>query len=82
MTVSSTSCRFPGCKAEVYMLRYPKTGNVAPIDVESTADGNIAIDLDAGTYEIVPKDERAFRDQLHLNHWATCESPAARRRRG
>lgn len=79
--VSATTCTFPGCKAAIYRLRYPATGKSAPIDVDPVSNGNIAIDLDAGTYEIVPKDQRAARDGLHVNHWATCESSIARRRR-
>ena len=74
-------CRFRGCHADVYHLTYPATGKSAPIDVEISPDGNVAVDLDAGTYSIVPKAERAFRDDLHKNHWVTCESPLAVARR-
>lgn len=87
------ACRW--CGFEVMWLRHPDTGRLAPIDVDPVPDGNVIVHRDAGgrllgTYGVVRKDEQALfdatkavdldaRPTLHLNHWATCASPTARR---
>ncbi len=66
------------CRAHVFWLKHERTGKTAPIDVEPTDRGNIEVNLEAGTYRIVPEPERAERrgsDSLFMNHWVTC--PAA-----
>jgi hypothetical protein len=62
------------CQAEIVMASHIRTGNLAPIEVKPSDDGNILITGD--TYEIVPKDERhKVKDRgfvLRKNHFATC----------
>lgn len=86
-------CRF--CRADVFWLAHPTTGKLAPIDVAPQPGGNIIVHRDTagrltGTYSVVVKAEQGLfdatisvdidaRPTLHLNHWATCESPTARR---
>jgi hypothetical protein len=67
------------CGASVLWLKHDRTAKSAPIDAEPAPKGNVAIDLHAGTYRIVPEAERAALDgELYTNHWATC--PAAQSR--
>lgn len=71
MAATEDACR--SCHAPVIRLDHERTGNEAPIDRDPTPDGNIAIDLEAGTYRIVPKAERdQYVGQLRKNHFATC----------
>jgi hypothetical protein len=67
------------CPAEIVWLRHATTGKRAPIDAQPDPNGNIEVDLEAGTYRIVSAAElgeaRAIGLPLHLNHFATC--PAA-----
>jgi hypothetical protein len=67
-----TRCR--SCNAPVLWLRHEETGKTAPIDAAQDRErGNILINMDAGTYHIVPASGRdAERDWLHTNHFATC----------
>lgn len=70
------------CGAAIFKLRHVRTGNTAPIlatprdhaqaTAEGIAQGNITIDLDKGTYSIVPKAERAKYEALYINHFADC----------
>jgi hypothetical protein len=74
-TIEVTKCR--RCPAEILMLKHNRTRNPAPIELGPSADGNIHIDLQQGTYIILTKDvlEKA-RERgvpLHKNHFATCE---------
>lgn len=81
-------CRW--CGVDVYWLKYPSTGKLAPIDLAPAPGGNIVIDLAEGTYAIVPKDDLTLFDAtkaagddaaatLHWNHWATCTNATAQR---
>lgn len=64
-------CRQDGCRASVIWARHEKTGIAAPIDATTAPNGNIEVNEEAGTYRIVPKEERVGR-MLHRNHWSTC----------
>jgi len=57
------------CGARIYWLRHERTGNLAPIDVDVSFKGNIAVNLEAGTYTIHEGGSRR-------NHFATCEAAA------
>jgi hypothetical protein len=61
------------CGAGILWLVHERTGKTAPIDARVYADGNVLVDLDAGTYRIVAPPREA-----HKNHWATCSSPPAK----
>lgn len=79
--VAARPCR--ACGAPVYDLRHVDTNRHAPIDAVPVGDGNIAVDLEAGTYRHVGYDFK-FPDlpNRHKNHFATCpQAPAFRRRR-
>lgn len=66
-------CSHPKCRADIFRLKHEGTGNIAPIDMEPVDGGNIEIDVEAGTYRIIPKDDRLANPKpRHLNHWATC----------
>lgn len=62
------------CQAEIIMVRHKRTGNLAPIEVDPSEDGNILVTGD--TYEILSKELRQrARDGgfvLRKNHFATC----------
>lgn len=46
-----------------------------PIEEAISADGNIEINVERGTYSIIPKDRR-YGKLLHKSHFATCEGRA------
>ena len=83
-----TQCR--SCGARVYWLKNATTGLLAPIDAEPVADGNVTVDLDAGTYALLPKDLFLFEPETpgpvhqprprHKSHFATCTDPAKHRK--
>lgn len=69
------------CGVLVYDLIHERTRRSAPIEVEAATDGNISIDLEAGTYRVVGPDmQRRIEVGRHLNHFAVC--PAAMSYRG
>lgn len=86
-------CRW--CPAEVMWLESSATGKLAPIDTDPVPGGNVLVHRDTagrvlGTYSVIGAEERGLfdateavdadaRPTLHLNHWATCTSPTARR---
>lgn len=72
-TVVARPCH--SCKTMVYDLRHVDTHRLAPIEAEPAADGNIAIDLEAGTYRLTGRELR-HPDRVHyISHFARC--PAA-----
>jgi hypothetical protein len=70
------------CRAPVFDLKHSRTGKLAPIDAEPSADGNILISREHGTYVIVSaKDRPEVKLPMHKNHWATCRDAAQWRKR-
>jgi len=73
------ACR--SCQVEVYDLLYLRTGKTAPIEVRPSANGNVLIDLEAGTYSIVTGEALALagrgQAELHVNHYVSCPQAAA-----
>ena len=69
----SDQCR--SCQAPVMWLEHATTGKPAPIDAQTSTDGNI-VTLDGGRYNVLTKGEReeamAEGYPLHTNHFATC----------
>lgn len=67
-------CR--SCYRSVYRLTNDNTGKPAPIDADPVADGNIAIDLEKGSYSVLagPRLDAAREagELLRKNHFATC----------
>ncbi len=64
-------CR--SCRAPIYWLKHWATGKLAPVDAGAVPDGNLVLDLEAGSYCVLHKnlfetDERP----RHKNHFATC----------
>ena len=72
--------RCASCNTPIYKLRHERTGNPAPIDVEPGAAGNVAIDLEAGTWRIVPAAQRSEYELLSFNHYAHCPQASAWRK--
>jgi len=73
VTVNARPCY--SCGTLVYDLEHVGTHRRAPIEVEPTTYGNIAIDLEAGTYRLTGRDLR-HPERLHYrSHFASC--PAA-----
>lgn len=76
---SSRPCR--SCSAPVYDLRHITTGKLAPIEVGLSPGGNVAIDLEAGTYRVLSGLElaaaRGAGSELRVNHFVSCPSAAA-----
>lgn len=63
------------CGALLYDLTYPKTGKRAPIEAQPVVGGNIEIDRFAGTYTLVPKEQRGsgvFARELYKSHFYSC----------
>jgi len=71
-------CR--SCGTLVLDLRHEGTGRHAPIESEPVPDGNIAIDLEAGTYRLVGHDLRSRAKAQYVNHFARCPEPGRFRR--
>jgi hypothetical protein len=71
-----STCR--SCGTRIYWLMHEVTGKRAPIDAESREGGNVAVDLEHGTYRIVP----ATGQPAYTNHFATCQQPAVWRQKG
>lgn len=69
-------CR--SCNAEIVWAKNEKTGKLAPLDAEPSADGNIRLGPD-GTYEIVVPSYRP-RTNLHTSHFATCPGAGKHRK--
>ena len=78
------------CQKPVIDLRHERTGKLAPIDAQPVPHGgNVTVNIEAGTYHIVSKKERAewmlvgTPVQLYLSHLFTCKDADAwfRRRR-
>jgi len=72
MNTNPNQCN--SCGEPLYWLAHERTGKPAPIEVKQNSErGNIAVDLTARTYRIVPKEERAQQSEwLHLNHFVEC----------
>lgn len=78
--VSRGPCK--SCGAAVEWRRHADTGNLAPIDAEPAANGNVLIEADEEHYRIVPAPERgAYTGRLRLNHFVTCPNAAHHARR-
>jgi hypothetical protein len=71
-------CR--SCGAAVYWLRNDSTGNLSPIEAEPAANGNLKVDLEAGTYRVIRKLEDSS-DPRYINHFATCPNSARHHKR-
>lgn len=68
--------RCQGCNALVVFLSHEVSGKIAPIlATEPTGEfagkGNIAVDIELGTYRIIKKDEE-YAGPRYLNHYANC----------
>lgn len=83
MTLRVESCRW--CGAPILWLRHATTGKPAPIDADETPNGNVLVDPLVGTYRVAahpPAPGAAAQGPgRHKNHWATCRSAEAERRR-
>jgi hypothetical protein len=68
--------RCPSCGAAVFWLEHERTGERAPIDADSSPEGNIEVDLPSGTYRVLSGFDRdeavAGGEQLRSNHFQTC----------
>lgn len=71
------------CGRSILWLKHERTGKVAPIDQMATAEGNILIDEERGTYRILTTHtERAeYIGRLHMPHFATCPFAARHKRK-
>jgi hypothetical protein len=75
--IKARACR--SCGVLVYDLIHEGTRRPAPIEVDPNAEGNIAIDLSAGTYRVTGRELR-HPDRIHYrSHFASC--PAAEKYR-
>lgn len=74
-------CR--SCGAAIVWLKHVQTGKLAPIDKWPSAEGDCVINLEAGTYAKLTKEDRAaYHDWLHINHFATCPQAPQWKRHG
>lgn len=69
------------CGATIFWRRNLNSRQVAPIDELPTPDGNCLVGVE--TYGVLAgeylAEARANKTPLHLNHWATCTKPPAKR---
>ena len=73
-------CR--SCNAPIYWLKHHETGKLAPICAEPSENGNLIVDLDAGTYAVSPKNLYVQDDRRrHLNHFADCPNASTHHKR-
>jgi hypothetical protein len=82
---SLMGCRRVGCDAVILMLNNNNTGRPGPVDADPAPNGNIAIDLVNGEYQVLSGDRlaeaRAASVELRLNHFYTCKNPPGGSRR-
>lgn len=75
-------CR--SCNAPIFWSTHPGTGKPNPIDDEAVPDGNIRLDLEAGTYVVLAgsmlQEARARGEILHKSHFATCPNSKTHRK--
>lgn len=75
MSIQVSQCG--SCGAEIYWLKHPITGKPAPIEVATSDQGNVVVNLTRGDYDLVRAEERYIHTGfLHYNHFAIC--PQAR----
>ena len=61
------------CGEPIYWLKHVRSGKPAPIEIKTSANGNILVDVSHGTYGMaLPAEKVAYPEHLHLNHFATC----------
>jgi hypothetical protein len=81
---SLMGCRRSGCDGVILMLNNNNTGRPGPVDADPAPNGNIAIDLVNGEYQVLSGDRlaeaRAAGVELRLNHFYTCKNPPGGRR--
>jgi hypothetical protein len=74
------------CKRAVYFMVNVTTGKPAPIDVVPTKDGNVIVDFDNETYEVLSGQRlegiRGSGGELRKSHFATCPQAEYFKRRG
>jgi len=68
------------CGVLIFDLKHIHTHRLAPIEAEPAADGNIVIDLEAGTYRLTGRDLRYPEQVRWINHFVRC--PQAQKFRG
>lgn len=72
--LTARPCR--ACGTMIYDLRHLDTGRHAPIEVEPVTNGNVVVDLEAGTYRLAGIDFRYPVGVRHRNHFAACPEAA------
>lgn len=86
MTIQLERCGT--CKALIYKLRSVTTGKTGPMDAQTRVDGNVEVDLEAGTYDVLGGARLKAAHEgmwgpdggpklLHTSHYATCPDAAA-----
>jgi hypothetical protein len=65
--IETKRCSKAGCNKEIYWLVNEKTEKKAPIDAMPDPNGNLVVNLPAGTYRVVGPGEGQY-----VNHFATC----------
>ncbi len=83
MNRSRVGAQCKSCGRSILWLKHERTGNSAPIVQIASADGNIAIDEEKGTWRIVTT--LTERDQLigrlRKSHFSTCPNAAEHKKR-
>lgn len=81
MSIQVNQCG--SCGAEIYWLKHPITRRPAPIEVATSDNGNIVVNLTRGDYDLVRAEDRHLhKGFLHLNHFATCPAASTYAKRG
>jgi hypothetical protein len=66
------------CNAPIIWLRNVNTQKHAPVDELPVENGNISIDAEEGTYDVVGY--RAGTTERYTNHWFTCPNAKDKRK--
>lgn len=73
------------CGARIIRLRHERTRKVAPIDADPNPAGNVLVDLEAGTYRVLTREDRAAavppEGDRYSTHFQTCPNAEQWRRR-
>ena len=89
LTMNRTACT--SCHRPIAKLRHHKTGGPAPFDPAPAVNGNISVNREADTYQVITDKVQLEQHLTHchnggapylyVSHFVTCPNAAAHRRK-